>query len=94
MASMVLRHRGDCAPVVVAERIGQLAIDGKAGGWRSVRGCLAGRPDDARRNIGTVILPPQFALFRPEPQSVVGKNEGTSNRNAWKIPHYQRFGEN
>ncbi len=32
MASMVLRQHGDRAPVVVAERIGQLASEGKA--WR------------------------------------------------------------
>ncbi|WP_170319010.1 hypothetical protein [Sphingobium yanoikuyae] len=33
MASMNLRHHGERAPVVVAERIGQLASEGKAEGW-------------------------------------------------------------
>ncbi|KKW92937.1 DUF6961 family protein [Sphingobium chungbukense] len=39
MASMVLRQHGDRAPVVVAERIGQLASEGKAEGvalWKEV----------------------------------------------------------
>ena len=39
MASMLLRQHGNRAPVVVAERIGQLASEGKAEGvalWREV----------------------------------------------------------
>lgn len=39
MASMVLRQHGARTPVVVAERIGQLAIEGEAGGvalWKEV----------------------------------------------------------
>ncbi|MFC3429943.1 DUF6961 family protein [Sphingobium fuliginis] len=39
MASMVLRQHGECAPVVVAERIGQLASEGKGEGvalWKEV----------------------------------------------------------
>lgn len=39
MASMLLRRHGDRAPVVVAERIGQLASEGKDEGvalWREV----------------------------------------------------------
>ncbi|MCB4858392.1 hypothetical protein K7W03_02155 [Sphingobium sp. PNB] len=39
MASMVLRQHGDRAPVVVAEKIGQLAREGKAEGvalWKEV----------------------------------------------------------
>ena len=39
MASMILRQHGDRAPVVVAERIGQLASEGKAEGvalWKDV----------------------------------------------------------
>ncbi|WP_405053731.1 DUF6961 family protein [Sphingobium sp. SJ10-10] len=39
MASMVLRQHGDRAPVVVAERIEQLASEGKAEGvalWKEV----------------------------------------------------------
>ncbi|WP_242122987.1 hypothetical protein [Sphingobium sp. Sx8-8] len=39
MASMVLRQHGDLAAVVVAERIGQLASEGKAEGvtvWKEV----------------------------------------------------------
>ena len=39
MAAMILRQHGDRAPVVVAERIGQLAIEGKGEGvalWKEV----------------------------------------------------------
>lgn len=39
VASMVLRQHGDRAPVVVAEKIGQLAREGKAEGvalWKEV----------------------------------------------------------
>lgn len=39
MASMILRQHGDRAPVVVAERIGQLASEGQDGGvtlWKEV----------------------------------------------------------
>ncbi|NML88784.1 hypothetical protein HHL26_06845 [Sphingobium sp. TB-6] len=39
MASVLLRQHGDRAPVVVAERIGQLASEGKAEGvamWKEV----------------------------------------------------------
>jgi len=39
MASMVLRQHGDRAPVVVAERIGQLTSEGKGEGvalWKEV----------------------------------------------------------
>ena len=39
MASMLLRQHGDRAPVVVAERIGQLASEGKGAGvalWKEV----------------------------------------------------------
>lgn len=39
MASMLLRQHGERAPVVVAERIGQLASEGQTGGvalWKEV----------------------------------------------------------
>lgn len=41
MASMLLRQHGNRAPVVVAERIGRLASEGKGEGvalWREVAG--------------------------------------------------------
>lgn len=51
MASMVLRQHGDRASVVVAERIGQLASEGQAGGvalWKEV----AWRLDQIRQAQG------------------------------------------
>lgn len=54
MASMLLRQHGERAPVVVAERIGQLASEGEGEGvalWKEVAWRLErlSAPDDARQ---------------------------------------------